>query len=165
MKDVLRGFNCFVDGTSTHLEIEELTPPLPADNMEDFIVGGQTIGIPIGHEKLEASFKLTSWNTDVMKLMGLAPGITKRVTFRAQTVSEIDGEEKEVVIVLQGRINPKPESWQAQGRSGVEYAVDTITFYKHTVNNVVVHEIDVINMVRLVDGIDQTASARSALGL
>ncbi|MHA1524241.1 MAG: phage major tail tube protein [Alphaproteobacteria bacterium] len=165
MKHILRGFNAFVEGVSTHLEIEELTPPLPTDNMEDFVVGGQAVGIPIGHEALEASFKLTSWNTDVMKRMGLAPGVTSRVTFRGQTVSEVDGATQEIVIIIVGRINPNPDSWNAQGKSGIEYSIGSIAYFKHSVDNVVVHEVDVVNMIRIVDGVDQWTDRRSALGL
>jgi P2 family phage contractile tail tube protein len=41
----------------------------------------------------------------------------------------------------------------------------SLTYYKQTIGGQVIHEVDVINMVRIINGTDVLADIRSALGM
>jgi len=167
MTQILRNMNAFVDGYSTHLEIEELTPPKLMDQSETTKAGGliAEYDVSLGLQKLEASLKLNSLQKEAMKLVGLAPGVHKRITFRGHAVSEIDGSTGDHVIVLEGRLQFDPGNWVAQSAAKTDYKLASVLFYKHTINGDVVYHIDLKNMVQIVNGIDQMADTRSSLGL
>jgi P2 family phage contractile tail tube protein len=162
---ILRHFTWWVDGKSLHMEVDELTPPSIKDKLEGLYFGGQEIDIALGLEKLEAKAKLATWNPDIAAKMGLAPGKRIRSTFRGQTVDEIDGVSRTVIIVMEHRISGEPENWKSGDKSGVSHTLNSILFYKHTVDERVIHHIDPQNFVRIVDGVDQLRDAREALGI
>jgi P2 family phage contractile tail tube protein len=166
LNDILKNLNLFVDGRGYAGNVEELTPPKLTLKMEDFRNGGMDapVEVEMGMEKLEASFSLTKYDADVLKLWGLAPGNTKPLTFRGSLQGE-DGVEKPVVIQLQGVLKEVDQgSWKPGDKSTLKGAV-AVRYYKHVVNNVVVHEIDVPNMVRIINGVDQLAVTRRNLGM
>ncbi|MBJ9952946.1 phage major tail tube protein [Acinetobacter baumannii] len=41
----------------------------------------------------------------------------------------------------------------------------SLTYYKQTIAGKVIHEIDVINMVRIIDSVDVLADIRNAIGI
>lgn len=162
---ILRHFTWWVDGSSLHLELEELTPPAITDKMEEVRVAGVGIDVPLGVEKLEATVKMLTRNVDVMVQMGIAPGKRIRSTFRGQTVDELDGASHSEIIVMEHRVSGKSDSWKSGDKSGVEYTLGNIFFYQHTVDDRLVHKIDPQNYVFLVDGVDRFAEVREALGI
>ena len=166
MTQVLRKFNAFVEGYSTHLEIEELTPPNIRDQVETIKAGG-LIGEydeSLGLQKLEASIKLNSRQKQLMKHVGLAPGVHKMITFRGVGVSEIDGSQQDEVMSISGRLNLDQGNWQAQSGAPTEYKIGSILFYKHVIAGSVVHHFDLKNFIGIVDGIDVWAEVRSGMG-
>jgi len=166
MTQIIRHINAFVEGYSTHLELEELMPPKLQDQSEETKAGGLIAGydVSFGFQKLEASIKLTSQQKQVMRHVGLAPGVHKRITFRGHAVSEIDGSNEDHVIVIEGRLQSDPGNWAAQTAAKPEYKIASILYYRHLVSGNVMHHIDLKNMIGIVDGVDQYADARSSLG-
>lgn len=162
---VLRNFTWWVDGSSLHLELDELTPPSISDKLEELRVGGFGLDIPLGFEKLEAKVKLFTRNPDVMAKMGLAPGKRIRSTFRGQTVHEIDGTSQAEIIVMEHRISGAPDAWKHGDKSGIEYTLNSIMFYQHSVGERLVHKADPQNLIFIVDGVDQMREARESLGI
>lgn len=162
---ILRHCTWWVDGRSLHLEVEELTPPAIKDHVEELRLPGFGLDIPLGLEKLEAKAKLTTWNEDVAVRMGIAPGRRLRSTFRGQTTNEIDGSSKSVIIVMEHRISGEPGAWKSGDKSGIECTLSSILFYRHTIDNRVIHQLDLQNMIGIVDGVDQLREAREALGI
>ena len=57
-----------------------------------------------------------------------------------------------------------PGEWAAGSKAEFKYAVD-VTYYKLEIDGRVMFEIDPINCVRVIDGVDQLADVRNALGL
>jgi len=162
---ILRNFTWWVDGASLHLETEELTPPSLKDKLEEVRLGPFGVEVPLGLEKLEAKVQLFTRNPDIMAKMGIAPGKRLRSTFRGQTVDELDGASHTEIIVMEHRISGEPKSWKGGDKSGVEYMLNSITYYKHTVDAREVHLFDPVNMIAMVDGVDQLREAREALGI
>lgn len=166
LNDILKNLNLFVDGRGYAGNVEELSPPKLTMKTEEFRNGGMDapVEVEMGMEKLEASFSLTKYDADVLKLFGLAPGNIKPLTFRGSVSSE-DGTEKPVIIQLQGMLKEVDQgSWKPGDKVTLKASV-AVRYYKHTINGEVVHEIDVPNMIRIVNGVDQLAVTRKNLGM
>ncbi|CAM5399340.1 hypothetical protein AFEL58S_02010 [Afipia felis] len=162
---ILRNFTWWVDGSSLHLELDELTPPAITDKVEELRVAGMGVDVAMGLEKLEASTKLFTRNPDVMAKMGLAPGKRIRSTFRGHTVSELDGSSQAEIITMEHRVSGKSDAWKGGDKSGIEYTLNSIMFYQHTINDRLLHKIDPQNFTCIVDGVDVWKEAREALGI
>lgn len=166
LNDILKNLNLFVDGRGYAGNVEELTPPKLTMKTEEFRNGGMDapVEVEMGMDKLEASFSLTQYDAEVLKIFGLAPGNTKPLTFRGSLASE-DGVEKPVVIQLQGMLKEVDQgSWKPGDKATLKGSI-AVRYYKHTINGEVVHEIDVPNMIRIVNGVDQLAVTRKNLGM
>lgn len=166
LNDILKNMNLFVDGRGYAGNVEELTPPKLTLKTDEFRNGGMDapVEVEMGMDKLEASFSLTKYDAEVLKLFGLAPGNTKLLTFRGSVSSE-DGAEKPVVIQLQGMLKEIDQgSWKPGEKSTLKGSV-AVRYYKHVINDEIVHEIDVPNMIRIVNGVDQLAKTRKNLGI
>jgi hypothetical protein len=166
INDVLRNINLFVDGVGQAGAVEELVPPKLTMLTESMRAGGMdaALDIEMGMESLEASFTLVKYSADVLKLMGLAPGNNKPFTFRGSTISE-DGTEKPVVIQMQGMLKETdPGTWKPGEAAKLKGTV-SIRYYKQTIDNEVIHEIDIPNMKRIINGVDQLAQTRKNLGM
>ncbi len=166
MTRILRKFNAFVEGYSTHLEVEEITPPNVRDQVETIKAGGLLVeyDVALGLQKLEASIKLNTRQREMMKHVGLAPGVHKMITFRGVGISEIDGTQHDEVMSLTGRLNLEQGNWQAQSVAMTDYKIGSILFYKHVIDGKVLHHIDLKNFIGIVDGTDHWAGLRSGLG-
>lgn len=167
MTQILRKFNAFVDGYSTHLEIEKITPPAVRDQVESIKAGGllAELDMPLGYQKLEAGLLINSRQKKLMVKAGLTPGKSTRTTFRGVSISEIDGSQQNEVLIVQGRLNAESSDWQAQSKADTNYKIGSITYYKHLVDGELIYEIDLLNMIAIVDGVDQWAEIRGGLGL
>lgn len=162
---ILRNFTWWVDGSSLHLELDELTPPAITDKTEELRVAGMGMDVPLGLEKLEATVKMVTRNADVMAKMGIAPGKRIRSTFRGHTVNELDGAMQAEIITMEHRVSGKSDAWKGGDKSGVEYTLNSIMFYEHRVNERLLHKLDPQNFRCVVDGVDVWQEAREALGI
>ncbi len=167
MTQVLRRFTAFVDGYDARLTVDEITPPLVRDLAEEVKAGGlmSPLDVPLGIQKLEAGLKVNALLRPLMKQVGLTPGKHVRPTFRGVTISEIDGNQENHVLVMQGRLNIDANTWTAGSVTTMDFKMGSITYYKHTIDGSPLYEIDLLNCVCIIDGVDQWASIRSGLGL
>ncbi|MDF1583901.1 MAG: phage major tail tube protein [Methyloprofundus sp.] len=164
--DILKNLTLFVDGYGYAGKVEEVTLPKLTMKTEEFRGGGMDapIEIEMGLEKMEASFTLVSFSAEILKLWGLAPGNDKPLTIKGSLLDE-DGTEKPVAINLRGKLKELDAGTWKPGDMAKLKASVAVTYYKLTHNNVVLHEIDPVNMVRIIDGVDQLAQTRANLGL
>lgn len=166
LNDILKNMNLFVDGYGYAGNVEELTPPKLTLKTEEMRNGGMDapVDIEMGMEKLEASFSLTKYDAGVLKIFGLAPGNNKQVTFRGSLSGE-DGTETGVVIQLRGMLKEAdPGSWKPGDKATLK-GTFAVRYYKQTIGDEVIHEIDVPNMIRIINGVDQLKQTRANLGL
>jgi len=166
ISDILKNMTLFVDGYGYAGKVEELTPPKLTMKMQEVRAGGMDapVEIEMGMDKLEASFSLFSFDANVLKLWGLAPGNEKSLTFKGSMLSD-DGTESPVEINLRGNIKEfDMGNWKPGDQAKLKGTV-ALRYYKLTHNGVVLHEIDPTNMVRMINGIDQLAQTRANLGL
>jgi hypothetical protein len=70
-----------------------------------------------------------------------------------------------VLIQLQGILKEvDPGSWKPGDKATLKATV-ACRYYKQVINGVTVHEIDVPNMLRIINGVDQLARTRANLGM
>lgn len=164
---VLKNFNLFVNGRGKAGMLDEYTPPEIKVKTEDARYGGldADIEVDMGMEKLKAKFKLADPDPDTLVLVGLSSGNSARVVVKGAFRRDSDGEVIQVVHELVGRIPSRvSDAWKAGDKTANEFDM-TLTYYKETVGGREIYEIDIENMIRRVDGVDQLADIRAAMGL
>lgn len=164
-RDVRKNFNAFVDGRGLAGQIDEFNAPELTLQTEEFRAGGMdaAIDITMGMEKLVCDFSLKAYDRNVLALFGVVEGSTVPVTLR-EALESFDGTVTPVVHTMRGKITKLTPGTSKPGEVPLLKADLSLTYYKLQHGDVVVHEIDVENMVRIVNGVDSLADIRAALG-
>jgi P2 family phage contractile tail tube protein len=164
--NILKQFNLFVDGVGFAGEIEELQTPKLALVEDDYRAGGMDapVGIDMGMEKLEATFTLSGSSASALGLFGLASGAQTQLTARG-SLESYDGTKTPVVVAMRGKIKSlEPGAWKGGEKAAWAFGV-SLNYYRYEQGGQVIHEIDVINMIRVINGVDQLAEHRANIGL
>ena len=164
--DILRNVNLFVDGRGYAGRVTQATLPKLTVKTEEHRAGGMDapVEIDMGLEKLEASWTMSSVDADILKRWGLAPGETTPVTFRGVLQSE-DGVVKAAVAACRGLVREVDYGDWKPGEKAELKIMMAVRRYRLEIDGETLHDIDVDNMVRIVDGTDQLAAQRAALGI
>ena len=164
--EVLYNTNMFVDGISLQGDVPGLTLPKLTLKTDEYRGGGMDapIEIDMGMEKLEASFTTNGVRKEVLKFFGLADQTSFNGSFRGAFKGQ-KGAVKAVIATLRGGLKEvDPGDWKPGDKGEFKYAL-TVSYYKLEIDGRVMYEIDPLNSIRIVDGVDQLAAVRSALGL
>lgn len=160
---IIKNMNLFVDGVGMAGFIETLTTPTLALQMEEHRAGGMDIPVELdmGMDKLECSFELSEPNETAIRCLGF-PG----KLFIARSAIQRDGEAALPYIVnMTGTLKSMdPGGWQVGQKNNHTFSI-ALTYYKLSVAGAEIVEIDAINMIRKINGEDQVASIRSAIGI
>lgn len=164
--DIIKNYSLFVDGRGYAGQVTEFNAPELAIQTEDFRAGGMDapVALDMGMEGLETSFTLSKYDADVLSLFGIANGAAVQATVRAAAES-YDGTVRPVVYNMRGRITRIARGAFTAGAMVPITITMRLDYYRETVNDVVIHEIDVVNMIRTIAGVDRLAEQRAALGL
>jgi hypothetical protein len=164
--DVRVNFNIFVDGQGMAGESKDFNAPALALTTEDVRAGGMDlpVAIEMGMEKLTASFSLISYKRQALALFGVAVGQVVPFVVRELLQSQ-DGTKTGVVHTMRGKINKMDPGTSEPGKlEPLKFELD-LNYYKLEHGGVVIHEIDAINMKRIVNGTDVLADNRAILGM
>lgn len=164
--ETLTNMNLFVDGVSFQGDVPSLTLPKLTLKMEEHRPGGMDMPVELdmGMEKQEANFTTTGVRRESLKLFGLADGTAFSGTFRG-AFKGLKGAIKPVVVTLRGALKEVDMGdWKPGDKAEIKHAVG-VTYYKLEVDGRLIYEIDALGMKRVIDGVDQLAAQRSALGL
>lgn len=162
--DILRASVATVDGIRIP-ETVDLKLPAIKLKTEKLWFGGADgeIEADFGLQALEASLKLGAVNKTVMAQVGLRPGVVKTFAFDGATVSEANGAVQGVNVRMTGKIrDDEPGTWKHGDKSEWDYKVMLKT-YKLTIDGAVIYDIDPLNFIRVIDGVDQLADMRRAM--
>lgn len=164
---VLKNMNAFIDGRGFAGRIESLTPPKLSRKMEEFRAGGMdgAIEIDMGQEKLEAAFTLAEPNKEVLKLYGAVNHGAVPVRFKGAYQRDTDGSIIKVEIFVKGRWKEIDGGEWKPGEKGSTNIAMPCTYYRYNEDGVDLIEIDMVNMIFKVDGVDLMAEMRKALGM
>ena len=163
---VLANTNLFVDGKSFQGDVPSLTLPKLTLKMEEHRPGGMDMPVEmdLGMEKQEAAFTTTGVRREALKFFGLADGSGFNGTFRG-AFKGLKGKINPVVVTLRGTLKEiDMGDWKSGDKAEIKHSVG-LTYYKLEVDGRLIYEIDALGMKRVIDGVDQLAAQRAALGL
>lgn len=163
---ILKNFSLFVDGRGYAGNIDELQLPTLASTIEDFRAGGMDSSVPIemGQDKMEVTFTLSSYDSAVLGLWGIGQGASVPLVARG-ALESLDGSVESVVVTMDGKVRSvEPGAWTPGEKSSLVFTID-LTSYKYAQNGTTIHDIDIVNMVRKINGVDRLAAQRNAIGI
>ncbi|MFJ3259833.1 phage major tail tube protein [Pseudomonas sp. NPDC086581] len=158
--------NLFIDGVNFSGDVPSLTLPKLTVKTEEYRGGGMDAAIEMdqGLEKLEASFSTKGARRDAMKFFGLADQTAFNGVFRGAYKAQ-KGQFTPAVATLRGQLKElDPGEWKPGGEAEFKFAL-AVSYYKLELEGRVMFEIDPVNGVRVIDGVDQLAGMRAALGM
>jgi len=158
--------NLFVDGISFQGDVPSLTLPKLTLKTEEHRVGGMDVPVELdmGMEKQEAGFTTTGVRRESLKMFGLADGSGFNGVFRG-AFKGLKGKVTPVIVTLRGLLKEVDMGdWKSGDKAEVKHNV-ALTYYKLEVDGRLIYEIDALGMKRVINGVDQLAAQRSALGL
>jgi hypothetical protein len=164
--DVLRNVNGYVDGRGYAGRLEMVSLPTLTVKTEDYRAGGMdgTARIDMGLEPLESSLESRAIDADLLRSWGVSTGNLVPWTLRGAVQSE-DGAVRAVVAELRGWCSELEfGDWKPGEITNMKLKLEC-RFYRLQHDGRVIHEIDVDNMTRIIDGTDQLAAQRAALGI
>lgn len=162
----LKNFNVFGNGESWLGQVGEITPPKLTRKVEQWR-GGSMLGevdIDLGLEKLELELKIGGLLLGALRMFGLVGIAGAQLRFVGAYQDDQSGEVMALEIVTRGRMT---EIDLGTGKAGdnTEHTYKlSATYMKWTVNGRVEAEVDLLNNIFIVDGVDLTAQIRIALG-
>ena len=162
---ILKNFSLFVDGRGYAGLCEEVTTPKLTIKTEDIRPAGFDIAEPVdvGMEKIELSFVLLEYNSDVLKQFGLIDGNSVQLTLRGAIQN--DTSTSAVVIQAHGKYTSVDMGKFKAGEKSTLNCTLNARYYSVEIDGEKDIEIDVINMKRIINGVDQLEEIRNAIGI
>lgn len=160
---ILKNLNLFADGVGLAGYIDSMTTPTLALKVEEHRAGGMDAPVEydMGQEKLELSFTLSDPDAAVIGLFG-----RPNIQYIARSAHQRDGEDAvPCIVTMTGTLKQVDFGDQTPGEKGTYEMMATLIYYKLAVDGTDVAEIDIPNMVRIINGVDQLASQRAAIGV
>lgn len=163
----LKNFNAFNDGKSFMGIIEEIKLPKLSRKFEAFRGGGMDgeVSIDLGQEKLEIEQICGGFVLDAYKAYGMTKAAGVLIRFAGAYQRDDTGDVQAVEIVVRGRhqeIDPGDGKVGDKGKTSIK---SSLTYYKLTVDNQEIIEIDLLGFIFKVDGKDMLEAQRKAIGL
>jgi P2 family phage contractile tail tube protein len=162
----LKNFRLYNDGNSYQGIVGEFTQPKIALQMEEWRGGGMLgpVKIDMGLQLMEAEFTNGGLVKQVMRQFGSTSvdGVLLRLVGAYQ--SDDTGNVDQVELVMRGRLE-ELDMGNAKAGEDTEHKVKVpLSYYKIAVNGRTEIEIDMLNSIFIVDGVDRYAEIRNALG-
>ncbi len=165
----LKHGNIFMDGENWIGVAEDFTPAKLSQKFEAYRGGGMmgAANIHMGLEDgaLDTSFTFGGAEAALVKRMGLAKIDGVALRFAGSFQRDDTGEIVSVEIVQRGRFKELDRGTFKSGDNTQSKVNMVNTYYKEIMNGVVLCEIDLLNMIWIVDGVDLMAEHRKAIGL
>lgn len=164
--DVLRNINGFVDGRGYAGRFEMVQLPKLTVKTEDYRGGGMDAAarIDMGMEPLECMLESNAIDADLLRTWGVGPGNLVGWSFRGALEGE-DGTVRAAVANMRAWCSEVDWGDWKPGEKVPMKLKGEARYYKLEIGGSVIHEIDVDNMVRIINGVDRLAEQRAALGI
>lgn len=162
----LKNMNLFGDGESFLGQAVEVTLPTLTRSMEEYRGGGMSgpVDIDNGQEKIELESKFGGLMRPILRQYGATRHDAVQLRFAGAYQRDDTGGVDAVEIVVRGR-HSEIDPGTAKPGDDTEFTVKTsCSYYKLIINGTVEIEIDFVNMVEIVGGVDRLAAQRRAIG-
>ena len=164
---ILKNFNGFVNGDNYLGVIAEVGLGKIAEKVESIRPGGLLgeIDVSMGLDKFEVELKFAGLVEQIMRQFGAVGVGGTLLRFVGAYQEDIEGGVKPAELVVRGRI-PEIDPGTAKTGEKTEWSVKASGVYvKWTVSGRTELEIDWLNCIYIVGGVDRYAQIRAALGM
>lgn len=162
----LKNLTLFNDGNSYLGQVTEVTLPKLERNFEEYRGGGMDgpLKIDMGQKAIDFEWKCGGHMREPLRQYGAITVAANQLRFVGAYQSDQTGSVDAVEIVIRGR-HEEIDQGKAKAGDDTEYSVKTAcAYYKQSCNGQVDVEIDFLNMVFIVGGVDRLQEIRDALG-
>ena len=163
----LKDMNLFVNGDSYQGQCASVTRPKLARKMEEWRGAGMdgAVQIDMGQEPLDMEFKIGGYGSLLYSQFGIAQVDGVQLRWMGAYQSDDDGGITAVEILARGRF-PEMDPGESKVGDATEETFKFIpVYYRQVENGRDVVEVDILNMICKVNGIDRLANLRAAIGL
>lgn len=159
----IRSYNAFLDGTTYYGLAVEATLPNLTLVTEDHRGAGmdQAIAIDMGMERMTCDINFAEYRPELIKRFGTKA----RLVLRPAAVGEDSFEADSHVYTIGARWTGVEPGKLKQGALSLLMLKGSVDYFRIEQNGTELVEIDVVNAVRKIGGVDQLASIRKAMGL
>jgi P2 family phage contractile tail tube protein len=164
---ILKNFTAFVNGAGMAGRVDSVELPEIELETEEHRSGGMDakVEIDMGMKPMTTKLTISDPDPNVLALVGNSNANSARLVIRGSFVRDSDGSRVAAVAEIGGRFKKGSfGKWEAGSKAPQEYEM-TVNYYKLTMGGRDIYEIDVENMLRIIDGVDQLAGIRADLGL
>ena len=166
--NLLSRWAIWVDGIGKAGNAKEYTPPVLEVLTSDFQAGDMDMPVPVdeGMAAMESSFSIFGVDVTILPLFGLRQGERATVSVRS-TYTDLEGNSYDLVEQLSGMISKIERDTQDTGsqRDKAMKVTMKLNYYKVVRSGVVLIEIDPINHVRKLGGVDMLEGIRALMQL
>lgn len=162
----LKNLNLFGDGESYLGQVVEVKLPTLTRSMEDYRGGGMSgpVKIDNGQDAIELESKFGGLMRPILRQYGAARHDAVQLRYAGAYQRDDSGAVDAVEIVVRGR-HEEIDAGTAKAGDDTEFTVKTAcSYFKLSINGVTEIEIDLVNMVEIVGGVDRLAQQRAAIG-
>lgn len=163
----LKHFNVFNDGESYMGQVGEVNLPKLTKKMEEWRGGGMNgpIKVDLGQEALSMEWTCGGIMKRVLQQYGVLKHDGVQLRFSGSYQAEDSGDPDSVEVVVRGRHSEVDFGSGKPGDDTAFKVTTEISYYKLSINGEVLIEIDLMNMIERVNGVDLLAKHRTAIGL
>lgn len=167
LPSVLKNFNLFNDAKSYMGIAEEIKLPKLKRKMEEFRAGGMNgpVKIDLGQEGLGIEFTCGGFMEQVFTQYGISKVDGVMLRFAGAYQRDDTAVVQAVEVVVRGRHEEIDAGDPKAGDKSKLNVKSTLSYYKLSVDNKVLIEIDLLNMIEIVNGNDILQDQRKAIGL
>ena len=165
----LKNMNLFNEGYNYLGEAKSVTLPSLGRKMESYRGGGMNgpvkVDFGMSDDGIQLEWTLGGLDVTVLKQFGITNASGVMLRFAGAFQQDDTATDTSVEIVVRGR-HETIEMGDAAPGEDTEHKITTpCTYYKLTVDGEVVIEIDLLNFIEKVGGVDRLEGQRKALGI
>lgn len=165
----LKNMNLFFNGDNWQGKAEEITLPKLTRKIEAYRAGGMNgaahVDLGLEDDALGMEMTLGGVEAQLYKQWGIAEIDGVPLRFAGAYQRDDTGEVTACEVVVRGRLSEiDPGSAKQGDNTQVKFSFKP-TYYRLVWNGADLIEIDVVNMVEKVDGVDRLSEQRAAIGL
>jgi len=163
----LKGFNVFHNGANFVGEVEELNLPKLKREMEAWQGSGMTgpVKIDYGNEELQLEWPCGGFMVEVLEQYGAVQHDGGLLRFSGGYRREDSKKHDQIEVVVKGR-HEEIDMGTAKAKEDTKFKITTnASYYKLTVNGRDLIELDFVNAVEKINGMDLASDLRRAMGL
>ncbi|WDM87557.1 phage major tail tube protein [Pseudomonas asiatica] len=165
----LKNMNTFHDGTSYMGITKSMTLPVLGRKMEAWRGGGMNgpvkADLGFSDDGLQAEWKIGGIDAQVIKQFGATSASALMIRFAGSYQRDDSSQVSAVEVVIRGRHETIDMGEATPGEDTEHTITTTCSYYKLTMDGVVLVEIDLLNFIENVNGVDMLAAQRRAIGL